>query len=265
MVASLSDVAAMGCSPTLAVVTLGIRSDHEVDDLLDLYRGMLDACDRFGGVIIGGDVVRSPALFVTVAMHGAAQTGSDARPRLLTRDSASPGAEIAVTGSLGCSAGGLRMMSEGLAFGSETAGHLAGAHNRPVARVPEGLALARSGVATAMDISDGLVDDLGKLCAASGVAGKISSDRVPIDDILRSAFPDDCVRLALAGGEDYELLFTAPAGVVGRAGESFDVPVSVIGEIVEGPPGVTVLDERGDPLLLEEGGWDHFRGAGVDG
>ncbi|MDP6498657.1 MAG: thiamine-phosphate kinase, partial [Dehalococcoidia bacterium] len=131
MVASLSDVAAMGCSPTLAVVTLGIKNDHEVDDLLDLYGGMLDASDRFGGTIIGGDVVRSPVLFVTVAMHGAAESERDSSPRLLTRDSASPGDEIAVTGSLGCSAGGLRMMSEGLAFDSETAGHLTRAHNRP--------------------------------------------------------------------------------------------------------------------------------------
>ncbi len=259
MVASLSDVAAMGCSPTLAVVTLGIKNDHEVDDLLDLYGGMLDASDRFGGAIIGGDVVRSPVLFVTVAMHGAAEAERDSSPRLLTRDSASPGDEIAVTGSLGCSAGGLRMMPERLAFDSETAGHLTGAHNRPVARVAEGMALARSGVVTAMDISDGLVDDLGKLCAASGVAGRIDSVRVPVDEVLRSAFPDDCVRLALTGGEDYELLFTAPAAVMSQVARALNVPVSVIGEVVEGPPGVTVLDEHGDALPLGAGGWDHFR------
>ena len=265
MAASLSDVAAMGCSPTAGMVTLGLRGDHEVDDVLELYRGMLDACDRSGGAIVGGDVVRSPVLFVTVAMNGTAPAGRGPAARLLTRDSASVGDRIAVTGSLGCAAGGLRMMSEGLSFDAETTRHLRDAHNRPVPRTAEGASLVCNGVVTGMDISDGLVSDLSKLCAASGVAARVDAGRVPIDDVLRSAFPGDCLALALAGGEEYELLFTASADVISRARRSIDVRVSVIGEVVEGPPGVTVMNEHGDPLPLGTGGWDHFRGARAGG
>ena len=99
----------------------------------------------------------------------------------------------------------------------------------------------------------------------SGVAARIDSGRVPIDGVLRSAFPDSYIRMALTGGEDYELLFTAPTGVISEVVRSSHVPVSVIGEIVKGPPEVRVLDEHGDSVRVGYGGWDHFRGAGTSG
>ena len=257
---NLSDIAAMGCLPVYSVITLGLPGKIPVDGMTEMYQGMLDACDLAGGPIVGGDVVRSPVLFVTVSMVGAAVQESADSPgaRLLTRDSAVPGDKIAVTGSLGCSAGGLRMLANGQRFEDETARHLRGAHCRPMPRVAEGVKLVQQGVSTAMDISDGLVDDLGKLCEASEVGAVIHSEKVPVDDVLKRAYPEDWLDLALGGGEDYELLFCGSATVVERAATALDIGVSVIGEIVDRPREVTVIDNKGDVVPVRRAGWDHF-------
>ena len=253
---NLSDVAAMGCAPTYSIVTLGLRDDLPVDGLVEMYRGMMDVCREFGGAIVGGDIVRSPTFFVTVAMEGAA-AGTDSTA-LLTRSSASVGDAIAVTGHLGCSAGGLRAMSgTAVELDAETKAHLEAAHSRPVPRVASGMRLAAGGVTAAMDVSDGLVDDLRKMCAASSVGAVIHSDRLPADRFLRAAYPDDWLDLALGGGEDYELVFTGSPELVRSCARSLDVPVSIIGEVVEGS-GVVVLDERDQEIEVGRSGWDHL-------
>ena len=254
MAVNLSDVAAMGCSPLYAVVTLGLRGDLPVDGLVEMYGGMGDACRKYGGAIVGGDVVSSPAFFVTVALTGSGQP-------LLRRDAASPGDKIAVTGSLGCSAGGLRMLNEDLQLDTRATAHLKGVYNRPVPRVPEGIALVQRGVPAGMDVSDGLADDLAKLCKASGVRAVIQSDLVPVDAVLRDAFPSDWLEMALTGGDDYELLFTAPRDVMDRVAAELEVPVTVIGDVGEGPPEVRVLDRNGRDVPVRRGGWDHFAGT----
>ena len=264
---NLSDIAAMGCAPLFSVVTLGLRDDLPVDGLVRMYRGMADACRLHGGAIVGGDVVRSPVFFVSVAMTGFSPPLEDGEPRqgvLLRRDCASPGDLVGVTGSLGCSAAGLRLLEDAgpHPLDEKTSMHLRDAHNRPAPRVAEGQTLVREGVTAAMDISDGLVDDLRKLCEASGVGAMITSESVPLDGFLREAYPNDALQIALAGGEDYELLFTAPRPVMDRAVGALDVPVSVIGEIVEGPSEVLVVDASGQIVAIESQGWDHF-GKGV--
>ena len=255
---NLSDIAAMGCSPLYSVVALGLRGELSVEGVVEMYRGMSEACGRFGGGIVGGDVVRSPLLFISVTMIGTA--GSKGQP-LLTRSAAKPGDKVAVTGSLGCSAGGLRMQAQGPHLDAEAYAHLQEAHNRPLPLVFEGKLLARHGVAAAIDVSDGLLDDLGKLCVASDVGAVIHSDRVPVDEFLRRAYPEDWLSLALSGGEDYQILFAAPAGVVEQVEAALEVPVSVIGDIVGEPRGVSVLDEAGRVVEVEREGWDHFRPA----
>ena len=259
MAVNLSDVAAMGCAPVYAVVTLGLTGDLPVDGIVEMYRGMMDAGSRYGSVVVGGDVVRSPVLFVTVAMMGAAVADSDGPTAVLTRSAALPNQKIAVTGQLGCSAGGLRALEDGLKIDSEAASHLIEAHNRPNPRIDEGVELVRNGVSAAMDVSDGLLDDLGKLCKASGVGAVVRSDLVPADDYLKAAFPDDWLDLALSGGEDYELLFTAPAGVVDAVAAEVDVPVTVIGDTVDQPRTVSVVDEDGRTVTPSRTGWDHFQ------
>lgn len=255
---NISDIAAMGCAPSYATVTLGLRGDIPVNGLVELYEGMMELTEKCGGAVVGGDIVKSPVFFISVALEGFAR--SDASDALLLRDRARPGDRIAVTGTLGASGAGLKLLMEG-ADGSGLASYnfLTGAHNRPMPRVAEGETLARLGVRCAMDISDGLVDDLGKICRASGVGARIHAARIPVDARLRATFPSSCITLALGGGEDYELLFAAPESVVRLAHESLDTPITVIGEVVEAGQGIAVLDESGEELRVNSGGWDHFR------
>ena len=252
---NVSDIAAMGCAPTYATITLGLRGDIPVDGLIEMYKGMMELTDACGGAVIGGDIVKSPAFFVSVALEGVAS--SDA---LLLRDSARIGDQIAVTGALGSSGGGLKLLLEGAdGSGITSYAFLKDSHNRPMPRVSEGETLARLGVRCAMDISDGLADDLGKLCRASAVGAKIHASQVPADDRLKYTYPASWLSLALGSGEDYELLFTAPADVMQSTVAASATPITVIGEIVEAGQGVTVLDADGAPLDIGSGGWDHFR------
>ena len=265
MAVNLSDLAAMGCLPTCSVVTLGLRDDLRVEGLVEMYRGMAEACRSHGGRVVGGDIVRSPVFFVSVTMEGeAAVSDPDGRGVVLTRHTAEIGEVIAVTGSLGDSAGGLHLALAGEEFDDSTE-RLRAAHFRPEPRLVAGQALARDGIRAAMDISDGLVGDLSKLCEASGVGAVVRGGDVPISDALRSRFPDKWFSLALTGGEDYELLFTGREETVSEASNAVDVPVTIIGEIVEASRGVSVLDADGMAIDAERGGWDHFAtGPGGD-
>ena len=169
---------------------------------------------------------------------------------------AAPGDLIAVTGALGDSAGGLRLLLAGEGDRALGERSLAQRHLRPTPRVAEGLVLRRLGVRAAMDVSDGLIADVGKMCAASGVGAVIDAGRVPVGEQLRRAFPNDWTDLALTGGEDYELVFTAPGETLARAQDTLATPVTEIGRIVDGE-GVEVV---GQPRAgASDGGWDHFR------
>ncbi|MBI2865684.1 MAG: thiamine-phosphate kinase [Chloroflexi bacterium] len=257
---NLSDIAAMGGLPRYALVTLGLPGDLEVDDVVDLYRGMLDVAWRFGVAVVGGDMVRAREVFLTVALTGEAVPLPGSRTDLLLRSGAKPGDQLAITGFLGSSAAGLKVLSTGRRIEAEGAAGLREAHLRPVPRVREGLVVRREGGLSAMDISDGLLADLAKMCAASGAGANIAVDRLPIHPFVAACFPAEAETLALSGGEDYELLFAAPADVVARVRAAVEVPVSVIGEVTEDKTGgVRVLDRHGQVVQQRQHGWDHFR------
>lgn len=258
---NLSDIAAMGCHPTFSVVTLGLREDLPVNGLINVYKGILETCQTYGGLVVGGNIVKSSEFFISIAMQGRLgqhENKDSDQPHLLTRTSASPGDEIYVTGPLGCSAAGLKMMMDELQFDSNTANHLKRAHNRPTPRISEGVSLAENQIKSAIDISDGLADDLWKLCNSSNVASEIHFDQVPVDEFLRSAFPNNWIDLALNGGEDYELLFTAPPDSQERLNSILDSPPYLIGTILDGNPNLRILDAKGNVMTHKIDGWDHF-------
>ena len=151
------------------------------------------------------------------------------------------------------------MMLNAVGTPGPDADQLAMAHRRPRPHVAEGQTLVAHGVISAMDVSDGLADDLAKLCAASGVAAVLRADKVPAEPALRAVFPDDWLDLALYGGEDYVLLFTAPPETMAAVTNLLADSAAIIGEIVDGKPGtVTVLDADGIPRVRGGAGWDHF-------
>ncbi len=256
LAANFSDIAAMGGIPEYALVSIGLPGYIRVDDVRALYRGMIDIGRRFDTVIIGGDTCRASSVSISITVIGA--TGRDDR-RLLTRSAARPGDLIAVTGALGASAGGLEILSRKTPLEAGTADSLKKAHLRPSPRVAEGQALLRQGVQAAIDISDGLVADLGHICRASGVGARVEIEKVPVHPAVTTAFGNQGLNMALSGGEDYELLFTAPAGTVEKIIGDVSFPVIIIGEIVSGK-GVKLVDAAGKPVPEARSGWEHFTG-----
>jgi thiamine-monophosphate kinase len=164
-----------------------------------------------------------------------------------------------VTGCLGQAAAGIRMLLADLEFDSETAAFLREAHLRPYPRVAEGQILVQNGVKAAIDISDGLVGDLTHICKASHVGARLWANSIPVHPLMKAAFKEESLGLAISGGEDYELLFTAGDDVIERVRGLMPIPVTVIGEITGDEPGkVTLLDEKGGIFDWELRGWDHF-------
>lgn len=247
---NLSDVASMGGEPLYALVSLDLPPATEVEAVLDFYRGFLELAGKFGVSVAGGNLSQAGKVSVHVTVVGGLSSEA-----MLTRSGARPGDLVAVTGYLGAAAAGLRLL-RAKKEGPET---LLQAHRRPQPRVQEGQRLLALGLRVAMDISDGLLSDLGQMCLASGVAARVWKGRVPIHPAARLAFPRRCLAMALGGGEDYELLFAGPRERVEVAQKALDIPIAVIGQMEAGEPGrVTLVDERGRELPMPDVGWDHF-------
>jgi thiamine-monophosphate kinase len=252
MAANLSDIAAMGGVPRYALVSLALPEDTEVDDVAALYTGMLELAQQYGVAILGGDISSSPLVIITITILGNSQ-----KKQILTRSTAKPGELIAVTGYLGAAAAGLEMLNKGRQLAPEAATRLRNAFLHPSPRIAEGQLLLEQGVKTAIDISDGLISDLSQICKASKVGARVEIDRVPTESTVKAQFGDQSLELALSGGEDYELLFTAGAEVIDRVKGAAACPITAIGEIVAGE-GVTVVDRQGNPIDVGKAGWEHF-------
>jgi thiamine-monophosphate kinase len=242
----------MGGVPRFALVSLGLPVDTDVADVEELYRGMAELARAFNVVIVGGDVVKAPVVMITMAVWGTGWVD-----QVLTRDAAVPGQLVAVTGNLGASAAGRAVLQGRIELDGETSAVLREAHLKPNPRVGEGQALVRCGVKAAIDISDGLVSDLERLCKSTGVGARIYTPQVPIQPMVAESFGDDAIMLALSGGEDYELLFTASQDTIVKVRGEMLCPVTAIGEITA-EPGVEVLDGAGNQIAIGVGGWNHF-------
>jgi thiamine-monophosphate kinase len=260
---NLSDVAAKGGSPCHLLVSLSLPQDTAVEWVDELYRGLQDEASRFGVEIVGGNLTRSPlVLMVDVFLLG--QVEPD---HLLLRSGARPGDQVLVTGTLGDAAAGLALLLDpSLTVDEDHARRVTAAHLTPSPRVREGQAIARLRAATAMmDISDGLASDVGHLCDESGVGVRLWAARLPISPAARAvaqaAGRAPC-HLALFGGEDYELLLTAPPeqveALAAAVRQATETPLTVVGEIVPAAEGRVVILPEGRAVPLEAGGWDHF-------
>jgi thiamine-monophosphate kinase len=253
---SLSDIAAMGAEPRWCVVTYCGRPDVRYEDLLAVQQGLCDVAAAAGCAVIGGDVSRIDGpLVVDVAAGGSVRPG-----RILRRDAGRAGDVLLVTGTLGRAAAGLRLLAGGHVT-APASGHVTAAASDsarwvaaqldPAARLGEGCALAELGVTCCGDLSDGLLVDTERTAGSSGCAAELWLESVPVDPGLRSLFPDDWPALALAGGEDFELLAAAPRASVPDLVRRWSpglAPLTVVGQLVAGT-GVRLLDRRGGAEL----------------
>ena len=253
---NLSDIAAMGGQPRYALVSLALPDETEVENVTSLYQGMLELARRFEVAIVGGNISRAPLVVINVTVFGEAEGRGQ---NLLTRAAAEVGDQIAVTGHLGAAAAGLEMLTRHLQFDAEPTASLSKAFLQPDPRVAEGQALVKCGVKAAIDISDGLISDLNHICQSSRVGARIEVERVPIAPAVKAHFGARALELALSGGEDYELLFTARHEVIEAVRSAISCPVTVIGQIVADKASkIALVDKKGNPVSLPRAGWDHF-------
>ncbi len=251
---NLSDIAAMGGMPRYALVALSLPEDTAVEDVAALYEGMIELAGQSQVAIVGGNISRSPAVSITVTV-----LGRSCNHDLLRRSTARPGDVIAVTGYTGSAAAGMEMLRKKLNFKPEATKYLRDAFLHPTPRLAEGQLLVKHGIATAIDISDGLLADLRHVCEASGVGARIGVGRLPVHAAVADNFGERARELALSGGEDYELLFTGRAEAVDSVKMEMACPVTIIGEITEGEPGeISLFDADGNPVKINRAGWTHF-------
>lgn len=250
---NVSDIAAMGGTPRQLFLGIGVPADFPLTEIENFLQGVLAAAAEYGATLAGGDTCRSPGpLFISVTAQGSVPP-----QQLLTRSGARPGDGIYVSGTLGDSALALRQLQAGRVPIPE----LARRHHDPRARVALGRQLAAGQLASAMiDLSDGLLGDLGHILTASGVGASLQPGLLPRSAALRLALPAaEQQELALTGGEDYELLFTvAPAQQAAVAAlSSADLPLTRIG-VIRAEPGLELVAADGSILPPPTGGFKHF-------
>ena len=255
---NLSDLAAMGASARSYALGLALPEDIADVWVEAFAAGLARDQEAFGVALIGGDTVatKGPAVLSLTAF------GTVAGDACLTRAGAGEGDDIYVSGTVGDATLGLRAVRGGLAdLTPEDHAALAERFRLPEPRLALGAALV--GLATcAIDVSDGLVADLGHLCEESGVAARINADAVPLSAAVRRVVDGGEAEIAdlVTGGDDYELLFCAPPaerGAIEALGRRLELAVSRIGTIEHGQ-GVTVVDADGQPLALGRAGYTHF-------
>jgi thiamine-monophosphate kinase len=251
---NLSDIAAMGGVPRYALVALALPEDTSVATVTEIYKGMIEMARQYKLAIIGGNISRAPEISITITV-----LGSSPENKILQRSTARPGDVIAVTGYPGSAGGGREILAKKLKLKPEMAKYLRDAFLHPIPRINEGQLLVRHGIATAIDISDGLLADLHHICEASRVSARVYIGRLPIHETLKNSFSEKAVELVLAGGEDYELLFTSSYDIVERVKGEIACPSTIIGEITTGVASqIDLVDAKGNHVEVKKTGWSHF-------
>ncbi len=262
---NLSDIAAMGGEPTAAFLALGLTADLEPDFVCGFRDGLSDCAREYGVDLLGGDTIATRTDIVAcLTVLGRARAG-----RVVTRAGARPGDRIMLGGTVGDSKAGLEILLGGRGDVSETDRRLLlAAHFEPRPQIALGRLLAEHGLASAMiDVSDGVLQDLGHICERSGTGAELDADHLPISDAARrlaAASGDDVIEWGLSGGEDFVLLFCVPAGKQDEAGRlcrlELGIEIHQVGEITSGP--AIRLRRNGTWTEARQKGYDHFRKEG---
>ena len=262
MTLNISDVGAMGGKPRYALISLGLRSDTLLRDIIAIYRGFLMELNPFQAVVIGGNVTKSnEANFIDITLIGEVEAG-----KMVRRSTAKPGDVILITGYPGQSAAGLEMLLQAEAGKTYDDNPLITAYQCPVHRAFEGHAVAKTGLANAMiDTSDGLLGDLGHICDESGVGAELYEKNLPVSRALRQ-FSETSGKGALdyilKESDDYELMITCDpehvAGIRNTVSGVSHVPVTEIGTITANKGEIKIKESTGDSRRMAFSGWDHF-------
>jgi len=249
---NISDMAAMGAEPKWATLAIALPEINE-PWLAEFSRGLFACADTFKVDLIGGDTTRGP-LNISVQIMGEIPTG-----QALRRDGAKPGDDIWVSGRLGSAALGLAHLQGKTMLNGEVAEHCLQALHTPLPQTALGLAL-RNQANSCIDVSDGLLADLGHILEASNLGAAVTLESINCHDHLRSHLDESIIQQCiLAGGDDYELAFTAPQSqrnAIEQLGRQLNLPISLIGKTTENP-GIRVSYQQ-NMLDISKKGFDHF-------
>jgi thiamine-monophosphate kinase len=257
---NLSDLAAKGARPLGFLLSLAIPKDTKEEWLGGFAEGLRGDAVLFGCPLFGGDTDRTPGpVTVSIAMFGSVPEGT-----MVRRAGAKAGDRVFVTGTIGDAALGVALRSgkaKTWKLNEAQRQHLVSRYLLPQPRNALAEAI-RSHASAAMDISDGLVGDFGKLCRASGVAADINVASVPVSDAAKTVIAGEAaaLELALTGGDDYEIICTVPnkkAEDFRSAARGAGVPVTELGEIKTGE-GARFIDAAGKPLVFKRASFSHF-------
>ena len=250
-----SDIAAMGFSPLYSVVSIGIPENTEIESIKNLYKGMLKATKQNGGEIVGGDTVRSSSITINVSMIGIKSKENNQKTNFLSRHNATSKDSIAVTGYLGNSAAGLDILKKSHNLDEKIIKYLSKSHLRPKPKVQTGIELCDNGIKSAIDVSDGLIQDITRICKSSNVGAKIEVSKIPVHKYLKKAFPNNWLNYAMNGGEDYEILFTGPSELIKKISEKSKTKITIIGEITKSKK-IEIINKTNQKILEKK--WEHF-------
>ncbi len=254
---NLSDIAAMGGVPAYVMLSLGIPANFDSENIDQLYRGIGSLAKQHGVTIIGGDTNIAESLLISVCVIG----HPPAHP--IRRAGARVGDDLYVTGTLGDSALGLALLRDHQQAPTRAVKQLIARHHRPTPRLAAGALLAKHKLASAMiDISDGLIQDLGHICEMSGSGATIEQDKLPLSPAYRLLAGKNGMNYALSGGEDYELLFAAAPRLrkkIEALSKHARVAISRIGSCTPARNGIQLVDSAGGKIAIRAQGHDHFK------
>jgi len=257
---NVSDIAAMGGTPEYFLISLGLPKNLPLSFVTSFYRGLKQGAKQFNVDLIGGDTSVSREITINICVLGDGKKGD-----LVFRNGARVGDDLFVSGTLGDAALGLRILQEKRLKERPTG--LVEKHLSPSPRIELGQAIAKHHWATSMiDVSDGLLMDTNHLLEESKVGVRIWEDRVPLSNLYRKwigFFSKNPFQIALAGGEDYELLFTAPPKMrkrISNLARSLKIPIARIGEILAQKKGFLMVGKDGKEYPPSRLGFEHFKG-----
>ncbi|MBA4313090.1 MAG: thiamine-phosphate kinase [Chlorobiaceae bacterium] len=268
--ANMSDIAAMGGIPRYATVAVSLPQKISIEMVEEFYHGATAACKKYSCKIVGGDTIASMAnMMISVSMTGEAD-----ELKIKTRCAAIPGEYICVTGHLGASVAGLKILKrekerleqanekELFSPNLEAYSIALEKHLMPKPRLDISKILTEKiKIGAMIDISDGLASEVHHICNSSGTGAEIYEHNIPLDSItqkISEEFGEPATDYALFGGEEYELLFTIRDEEFAKL-EKLTSDVTIIGRITEKSKGIILVREQGEQLPLTFGGWNHFR------
>ena len=256
---NLSDIAAMGGTPKYFLISMGLPKNLPLSFISSLYRGLKEGARRFRVNLIGGDTSLSQKIVINICLLGEGK-----KQDLVFRKGAKAGNDLFVSGTLGDAALGLKILQE--EGGMQGPRGLIEKHLSPCPRIQLGQTIAQRHWATAMiDVSDGLLIDTSHLIEESGVGVRIWEDRIPLSRLYRKwihSYSKDPYQIALCGGEDYELLFTAPPEMrrkILSISLPLKTPITHIGKILPKKAGVHIVRHHGKEYSPSRLGFEHFK------